>query len=67
METKNYNLTGLSNDVQFGKSGPRIISDGTSIGVYDANGDLANLQVAPAIEDQSVATMKQLNDILGQL
>jgi hypothetical protein len=67
METKNYNLTGLSNDVQFGKNGPRIISDGTIIGVYDADGELTNLQVAPATEDQAVATMKQLNDILGQL
>ncbi len=67
METKNYNLSGLSNDVQFGKGGPRIISDGDTIGVYDASGELTNLQVADAVEDQDAATLGQLNEILRQL
>jgi hypothetical protein len=61
-EIKNFGLAGVSNDLQLGKTGPRLIVNGTAVEAHGSDGvALINLRVANAIVDNDVVNLSQLN------
>lgn len=64
-EFQRYNLSGVSSDVEFGKRGPRLTSDGSKFSARDSSYTLTNLMVKDGAADQDAVAFKQMNTTIS--
>lgn len=64
---KQYNLTGLSANVELGKKGSYLAGSGNAIGFYAVNGELQKLSIGNAVVDDQAVTVAQLNVVAQDL
>lgn len=64
---KQYNLTGLSANVELGKKGSYLAGSGNAIGFYTANAALQNLSIGNAVVGDQAVTLAQLNVVAQDL
>lgn len=64
-DVKNYGLTGVAPNVQFGKAGPRLkATDESTIEARNtADDQLANVKAAPAVDNNDVVVKAQLDTL----
>lgn len=64
---KQYNLTGLSANVELGKKGSYLAGSGNAIGFYTVNGELQKLSIGNAVVGDQAVTLAQLNVVSQDL
>jgi hypothetical protein len=66
MESKQFGLSGIGANVQFGKAGPRLKTNSTTLEARSADeSTLVNFRAAPAVANTDVVVLSQLNAALA--